>query len=491
MLRTPLLLPAIVLSAAFGRAEENWPEFRGPHGDGHSTATGLPLTWSEKENIRWKTPIHGKAWSSPVIWGEQIWLTSATEDGKQLFALCVDRESGRITRDLEVFTIEKPQFCIPYNSYASGTPVIEEGRVYVHFGAPGTACLDTKTGKTLWARQDLPCNHFRGPGSSPILYGDLLILTFDGFDFQYVAALDKRTGETVWRTDRNIEYGTDDGDMKKAYVTPTIVDFGGRKQLVSPSAGATLAFDPSSGKELWRVQSGGMNAAARPLFGHGLVYATSAYQGYQLFAVRPEGTGDISDSRVEWKFAKSVPSRSSPILIGDLLFMVSDSGVFSCVEAKTGAAVWQKRQEGAYSASPLFAEGRIYFFSEEGQSVVIAPEREYKELALEQARRKFHGVAGRLGKCAYTCAPRRIYIGSRRSSAGVSRTSLTLVNADSAAAADSPASQSRFRRPRLAFRPTRSAGHAARVVLPGRTAPRSAARRRPIEGRARSTAGPT
>jgi outer membrane protein assembly factor BamB len=409
MFRTSLFMLATVLLTLPVRAEENWPEFRGPHGDGHSNATGLPLTWSETENVRWKTPIHGKAWSSPVIWGGQIWLTTATEDGKQLFAVCVDRTSGKILRDLEVFAIEKPQFCIPYNSYASSTPVIEEGRVYVHFGAPGTACLDTKTGRTLWARQDLPCNHFRGAGSSPILFGDLLILTFDGFDFQYVAALNKHTGETVWRTDRNIEYGTDDGDMKKAFVTPTVIDFAGRKQLISPSAGATLAFDPSSGKELWRVQSGGMNAAARPLFGHGLVYATSAYQGYQLFAVRPEGTGDISDSAVEWKFGKSVPSRSSPLLIDDLLFMVSDSGVFTCVEAKTGKAVWQKRQEGAYSASPLYADGRIYFFSEDGQSPVLAPEREYKALALNKLDGSFMASPAVSGKALFLRTKTHLY----------------------------------------------------------------------------------
>ncbi len=389
----PRLRPAFcraTLLLAFGAfcsalaAEENWPEFRGPHGDGHSDATGLPLTWSETENIRWKTPIHGKAWSSPVIWGQQVWLTTATEDGKHLYAVTVDRDSGEITRDLELFTIEKPQFCIPYNSYASSTPVIEAGRVYLHFGSAGTACLDTATGKVLWTRQDLPCNHFRGAGSSPILYGDLLILTFDGFDFQYVAALDKHTGQTVWRTDRNIQYGTDDGDAKKGYVTPTVIEFAGRKQLVSPSAGATMAFDPDSGKELWRVRSGGMNAATRPLFGHGLIYATSAAGGWQLFAVRPEGDGDISDSHVEWKFAKSVPTRSSPVLIDDLLFMVNDGGVFSCVEAKTGKAVWQKRREGAYSASPLFADGRIYFCSEEGECPVLAPEREYKELAVNK-----------------------------------------------------------------------------------------------------------
>jgi len=175
---------AILLGATLqlASAAENWPEFRGPSADGMSTAQGLPVTWSETENVAWKTPIHGKAWSSPVIWQDQVWLTTATPDGKQLSAICVDRDSGRIAHDLVVFEIAEPQFCHEFNSYASCTPVIEAGRIYVHYGSAGTACLDTSTGKTLWTRQDLPCDHFRGPGASPILYGDLLIVSLDGFD---------------------------------------------------------------------------------------------------------------------------------------------------------------------------------------------------------------------------------------------------------------------------------------------------------------------
>ena len=481
MLRIPLLTLAILFSAWPTRAEDNWPEFRGPHGDGHSDATGLPLTWSETENVAWKTAIHGKAWSSPVIWGGQVWLTTATEDGKELFAVCVDRDSGQIVRDQKLFTIEKPQFCNPYNSYASSTPAIEAGRVYLHFGSPGTACLDTQTGQTLWTRQDLPCDHFRGAGSSPILYGNLLILTFDGFDFQYVVALDKQTGETVWRTDRDIDYGTDDGDMKKAYVTPTVIEFGGRKQLISPTAVATQALDPDTGRELWRVQSGGMNAAARPLFGHGLVYATSAYQGWQLFAVRPEGSGDISQSGLQWKFGKSVPSRSSPLLIGDLLFMVSDSGVFSCVEAKTGNAVWQKRQDGAYSASPLFADGRIYFFGEQGQSPVLAPEREYKELALNKLDGDFMASPAVSGKALF-CAPRRTSIGSSRNRIGPRGSRFSDANSSERSPRRLP--------PRPVIRPGWPTRCAAAVALPDKTACPPAATRRPTGRPATATARP-
>ncbi|HTU26931.1 MAG TPA: PQQ-binding-like beta-propeller repeat protein [Pirellulales bacterium] len=382
LLARALFPAALLLLARVALADGNWPEFRGPQGDGHADAAKLPLTWSETEHVRWKTPIHDRGWSSPVIWGNQIWLTTATKDGKQMYAVQVNRETGKIERDILLFSPAEPAFCHPYNSYASCTPAIEEGRVYIHFGSYGTAAIDTKTGKTLWQRTDLPCDHFRGPGSSPIIWNNLLVLTFDGFDFNYLVALDKQTGENVWRTDRKIHYDTDDGDYHKAYSTPTVVKVDGHEELISPSAGATTTYDPASGRELWRVQSGGMNAAARPLFGHGLAFATTAYQGYQLFAVRPGGKGEVSDSHVVWKFPKSVPSRSSPLLVGDHLFMVADKGIASCIDARTGEALWQKRIPGEYTSSPIFASGRIYFFNEDGRSPVVAPDTaELKVLA--------------------------------------------------------------------------------------------------------------
>src|SRR5438128_1387050 len=187
-----LMSPAVAIAG-------NWPAFRGPHADGHADATGLPITWSETENVRWKAAIPGKGWSSPVVWDNQVWVTTAQPDAKKLFALCLDRATGRIVHDVLVFDVEKPAFVHAYNSPASPTPVIEAGRIYVHFGSTGTACLDTATGKILWTRQDLPCDHYRGAGSSPITFENLLILTFDGFDFQYLAALDKTTGKTVWK----------------------------------------------------------------------------------------------------------------------------------------------------------------------------------------------------------------------------------------------------------------------------------------------------
>ncbi|HUY34299.1 MAG TPA: PQQ-binding-like beta-propeller repeat protein [Pirellulales bacterium] len=383
-MRTCLFALLLTVLPTVATAEEVWTQFRGPDGSGLSDATGLPIEWSETKHVTWKTPLRGKAWSSPVVWGEQVWLTNATEDGKRLSALCIDRAGGRVRRDVLVFAIAKPQFCYPFNSYASPTPVIEEGRIYVHYGSHGTACLDTATGKNLWTRQDFPCDHHRGAGSSPIVHGNLLFLTFDGFNVQYVVALDKTTGETVWKRDRQIDYGTTNGDSMKAYGTPRVIEAGGRLQLVSPSAGATIAYNPLTGDELWRVRSGGMNAAAPPLFALGRLLINTADGGFKQFAVRPDGAGDVTETHVEWKEQEGVPSRCAPLVVGDLLFMTNEAGVVSCLEAATGKLVWRHRLGGHYSASPVSAEGRLYFSSEDGDFPVIAARREYKLLATNQ-----------------------------------------------------------------------------------------------------------
>jgi outer membrane protein assembly factor BamB len=362
-------------------AHDNWPQFRGPDGDGMSDANELPVKFGEHENLRWKTPIEGKAWSSPVVWRDEVWVTTATPDGKELGAVCVDLDSGKIKHNMQLFHIAEPQYCIDYNSYASPTPVIEAGRLYAHFGSAGTACINTGIGKVEWTRQDLPCNHYRGPGSSPILVDELLILTFDGFDYNYLAALNKRTGEGVWKQDRNIEYKTDNGDYHKAFSTPQLIDVDGKRQLVSPSAEATIAYDPQDGKEIWRVRTGGMNAATRPVYRNGLVYCIAPAGGIQLFAVDPKGSGDITGTNVVWKNGKGAASRASPLLLDDLLFENSDTGVLTCLDAKTSKQIWQQRTSAKMSASPVYADGKIYFFGEDGEAPVIEAGREFKLLA--------------------------------------------------------------------------------------------------------------
>jgi len=361
-------------------ASENWAEFRGPNGDGHSDATGLPREWSETKKVAWKTAIHGRGWSSPVVWGRQIWMTTGTPDGKELSVICVDRDSGKVLVDHKLFDVAKPdELWRKFNSYASPTPVLEEGHVYVHFGTYGTACLDAKAGKVLWARNDMPCNHWRGAGSSPILWGNLLILTFDGYDVQYMTALDKKTGQTVWKADRKHDFGTNDGDAKKGFSTPLVIEVGGKPLLISSASAATSALDPKTGQVVWTVTYKGHSPASKILYGNGLVYFTTG-AGDELLAVKPDGQGDVTSTHIAWR-TKVGAHKPSPILVEDLIYIVNDSGVGNCFVAKTGAKVWQQRIGGkGYSASPVYADGAIYFCAEDGTAVAVQPGKEYKEL---------------------------------------------------------------------------------------------------------------
>ena len=380
----------LLLAGLLVQADDNWPQFRGPDGNGHSAARDLPLNWSETENVVWKTAIHGRGWSSPVIYNSQIWLTTATEDGRKLYALCIDRETGRIIRDLNLFDVAQPQYAHPFNSYASPTPVIEKGRVYVTFGSAGTACIDTDNFRVLWERRDIECNHFRGAGSSPILFRDLLIMHFDGSDRQFVIALNKNTGKTVWLTHRSIDFQDLDangkpaaeGDLRKAFSTPHVAVLNGRLELISLGAKAAYSYNPLTGQELWRVEERGQHSSStRPVIGHGMIFYPTGFSTGQLFAVRIGGNGLITDTHVAWKLKRGVSNKPSILLIDDLIYMISDAGIASCLEAKTGEIVWQKRIGGEYSASPVYAGGRIWFFSEDGKISAVKPGRAFELLA--------------------------------------------------------------------------------------------------------------
>jgi len=372
----------LLLGAGSATAGEGWTEFRGPAGTGHSDSTGLPREWSEPENVVWKTRIHGRGWSSPVVLGEQIWLTTATPEGHEMSVIALDRKDGRILCDKKIFDVASPEDTRQFNSFASPTPVIEEGRVFVHFGSYGTACLDTRTFEVLWQRRDLRCNHWRGPGSSPILYGDLLIVHFDGYDVQYAVALEKATGRTVWKADRTHDFGTDDGDLKKGYATPVVIEADGRAQLISPAAKAVVSLDPLTGRESWRVRYPQHSPAARPLFAHGLVYVANGRGKSDLLAIRPDGRGDVTDTHVAWKATRGIGASPSPLLVDDLIYAVSDkAGIVTCLDARTGTQIWQRRVGGgAHTASPLYADGALYFFAEDGQAVALQPGRETREL---------------------------------------------------------------------------------------------------------------
>jgi outer membrane protein assembly factor BamB len=289
-----------------------------------------------------------------------------------------------------LFRVEQPQYAHPFNTYASPTPVVEPGRVYVTFGSPGTAAIDTRTGKVVWERRDFECNHFRGAGSSPILFENLLIMHFDGSDHQFIVALDKNTGKTVWRTERSIAFddlGPDgrpqaDGDFRKAFSTPHVVTVRGEPVLVSLGSKAAYGYDPRSGKELWRIEERSSHSAStRPVSDRGLVFYPTGFATGQLLAIRPEGRGDATATHVAWRVTRGVPNKPSLLLVDGRIYMVNDTGIVTCLEASTGREVWKARLRGTFSASPLAAAGRIYFFDEDGKTTVVEASRQFRMLA--------------------------------------------------------------------------------------------------------------
>jgi len=367
-----LLLFFLLCAFSHSRSQlaEDWPEFRGPDGQGHSGEAGLPISWSESENVVWKTAIPGLGWSSPAIRGDKIWLTTALDEGHSLRVLCLNRDSGKVLQDIEVFHKENPPRIHTKNSHASPTPILDEGRVYVHFGTNGTACLTTD-GQVLW-KTELPYQHGHGAGGSPVLIGDLLIINCDGTDVQYVVALDKLTGDIRWKQNRK-------GRM--AYATSLAIRVNDIDQVVSPGADRVVAYNPRTGEELWWARYDGYSLVPRPVYGLGLVFICSGYDSPTLFAVKPDGLGDVTESHVVWTLRRAAPLNPSPLLVDDALYIVSDNGIASCLEAKTGKIRWQQRLNGEFSASPLYADGRIYLLNEEGETTVIAPGPEFKKLA--------------------------------------------------------------------------------------------------------------
>ena len=364
------LLLTLSLMTAVGLSD--WPEFRGPSGQGISDEKGIPFTWTESSNVKWKSPVPGRGWSSPAIQGDRIWMTTATDGGKSLRAICIDARSGTIIKDVEIVRLKNAGAIHAKNSEASPTPVLEGNRVYVHFGAFGTACL-TSEGEIVWKTR-LDYSHAEhGPGGSPVLYVDLLIVSCDGQETQFVVALDKATGKVRWKKFR---------EGYQAYSTPLVIRQSTGDQVVSPGAFRAISYDPRTGKELWYVRYGeGFSNVPRPVFANGLVYICTGFQQPSMLAVRIDGKGDVTKSHVVWSTNRGVPLTPSPLIVGEELYMVTDTGIATCLDAKTGVERWRSRIGGNHSASPLYADGRIYFLSEEGQSVVIEPGRQFKVLS--------------------------------------------------------------------------------------------------------------
>ena len=371
--RLAAALLAVHLTAA--RAADEWPQFRGPGGQGLSDAAGLPLTWSETENVLWKTALPGVGHSSPVFSGNRVWLTTSPDNGKTRHVLCLDLQTGAITRDIPLFTCDAPEPCHKMNSYATPTPVLEDGRVYVTFGAAGTACLDAETGRPLWQRRDLNVLYFDvGPASSPVLHRDSLILTCDGqaSDQQFVIALDKRTGQTLWRTDRAFPGGAKPKKTHSSCV-PLVISVAGQEQLVSPGGHGVRAYDPATGKELWCARYGGWSVVPRPVYADGLLFVCSGTVQSTVLAIRPEGaSGDITDTpSVIWKTSKNVPTMPSPLLTDNRLYTLTAT-TLSCLKPDTGDVLWAENIPGQHLASPVAAGGRAYLFNTSGGGAVVA-----------------------------------------------------------------------------------------------------------------------
>jgi outer membrane protein assembly factor BamB len=382
-MRNVLAMGVLGLVAASASAGD-WAEFRGPTGQGLSSDSRLPTEWSSTKNVAWKTPIDGLGWSSPIVVGNRVLLTTAVSKGdgdpqdQSLQVICLNLATGKPLWNTEVFLLPGPSISRIHskNSHASPTPISDGKNVFVHFGSHGTACL-TLDGKILWQNREFKYEMRHGNGGSPILVDDLLVFSCDGLDKMFVVALDKATGKTQWQVAREHKNGN-----KFSFGTPLLIEVNGEKQIVAPGTFHVAAYRPKDGSEIWRVDYGlGYSVIPRPIYGHGLIILSSGYDSPILLAIRPDGKGNVTDTHVAWKLTKSAPHTPSPLLVGENVFIVSDGGVATLLNAKSGEQVWQKRVGGNYSASPLFADGKIYLQSEQGDGIVLQPGSEYVELA--------------------------------------------------------------------------------------------------------------
>jgi outer membrane protein assembly factor BamB len=398
-------LTAVVLSQTAFSADE-WPQFRGPDGQGHAVSADLPITWSEEKNVAWKTLLPGEGHSSPVITDDQIWLTTAIaavlseEEEKArlqkikdpgglklagaltLQAVLVSRVSGRIEKQIPLFEVAEPEPKHSLNSYASPTPVIAGDLVYFHFGTYGTACVNRKTSELIWKVSNVNVDHQNGPGSSPVVWEDLLIVHFDGIDEQFLAAFNRHTGDVQWKTKRSGEMNPKP-ELQKAYCTPLVVEANGRPLVISPAANWVYAYDARDGKEIWKASYGqlGFSTVPRPVYENGVVYLSTSYMQPRLVAVDVSGEGDVTASHVRWTSDRQAPRKPSMLIVKGHLYTVTDNGVAACLKAEDHSEVWKLRLTGDFSASPLYAAGRLYFFGQDGATTVVEEGAELKELA--------------------------------------------------------------------------------------------------------------
>lgn len=380
----PVNLLLLSLTLAPLQQDAPWPDYRGPGLDGHAPAgASLPLTWSEEENVAWKTEVWGRGWSSPVVADGRVWMTTADPKGHRYAVVCVDLQSGEVLLDRVLFEVEEPMNRNDLNSYASPSPVVGGGRVVVLFGSVGMACLDAETYEEQWRREDLTCDHMMGPGSSPFLVDDLVVAHYDGGDVQFMVGLELEDGETRWRVDRSVDFRDLVGDLRKAYGTPILLQHEERAVLVSTAAEATYGYDPATGNELWRIRHKGFSMAARPIHCGDRVLINTGHMRAELWALALGGEGDVTDSHVLWKVNKGIPTMATGVAVDGRVYQVS-AGVVSCLDLATGERRWRERFVGEVCSSMLAAGDRIYVFDREGKTVVLAAGDEPKLLAENQ-----------------------------------------------------------------------------------------------------------
>ncbi len=367
---------------------DDWPEFRGPNGQGIYSAKDLPLNWSKDEGVKWRTELPGSGWSSPIVVRGIVYVTASVPvDGAQLekpdldlMLMLIDVKSGKLLKSVKVITQSgtgSPEIHTK-NSHASPTPVVDEERLYLHFGHQGTACTDLQ-GKILWSNKELSYPPVHGNGGSPVVAGKLLIFSRDGADISEVTALDKMTGQVVWKRERDVE-----SDKKFSFCTPLVIEAAGRKQLILPGSNIVQSLVPETGEEIWRLTYDGYSVIPRPIYADGLVFICTGYNRPSLLAIDPTGTGDVTTTHLKWKSDANVPHTPSLVAREGKILMVSDKGIASCVESATGKEIWKERIGGNFSASPLLVGDRMFMLSEEGDATVM----QIGEKPLELAKNK-------------------------------------------------------------------------------------------------------
>lgn len=428
------LILLLALQSTGTTTAQDWAEFRGPLGNGHVTDGTLAVTWSESENVTWKVDVPGRGHSSPVIADGKLWLTTAiveefSEQDKQdrlakiansqgleiasgvsLRALCYDLVTGDQIYDIELLRPQTLEAIHKTNTYASPTPVIHDGKVLVHFGTYGSACVDAKSGEVLWKNVGLKIDHQNGPGSSPVVWNGLMIAHYDGTDAQFVAALDINDGSVVWKADRSGAMNPKP-EMKKAYCTPTLVQTPRGVEMISPGADWVYGYDPQTGEELWKAAYGelGFSTVPKPVIGHGMAFICTSFMRSRLLAVKYGGDGDVTTSHIVWASDSQISKKPSLMLVDHLLFVGNDAGIITCFDAISGNELWRERIGGNFSASPIYCDGLIYFFSEEGKTTVIRASEKFDLVAANQLGDGFTASPAVSGDTLYLRSQTAVY----------------------------------------------------------------------------------